>query len=124
MTYQDILRHCPWLRLVDKFSVSSRLLAATNGDKFVAFNALHQTYELHSCRSYILTASSCNATLEPEQVNGFIVHDVKANDLNKFMYDMMSDKLHMEYEHEKHENNRWDLNIRLKKISKVLGTDL
>ncbi len=124
MTYQDILRYSPWLKLVDKYDVSSRLLAETDGDKFVAFNMLHQTYELHSCRSFLLTASSCNATLDTELVNGFIIDDVKANDLNKFMYDIMSDQMHAESRQDKQEHNRWNLEERLKKIQRILGTNL
>lgn len=124
MTHNDILRNSPWLRLVDKFGISSRLLKQTDGDKFVAFNVIHQTYELHSCRAAIMSASSCCAALEPEQVNGFILSDVKANDTKKFMLDMISDRENMQYLQDKHERDRWNAGEQLKKIQGILGTTI
>ena len=124
MTHNDILRHSPWLRFVDKFGISSRLLEQTDGDKFVAFNVLHQTYELHSCRAAMLSASSCCASIEPEQVNGFLLSDVKANDTRKFMLDIIADRENMQYLKDKQENARWDAGEQLKKVQRILGTTI
>lgn len=124
MTHNDILRHSPWLRFVDKFGISSRLLAETDGDKFVAFNVLHQTYELHSCQAAMLSASSCCTTIEPEQVNGYLIQDIKANDTKKFMLDMIADRENMQYLKDKQEQTRWNAGEQLKKIQRILGTNI
>lgn len=124
MDYKSILRQSPWLRLVDKFGISSRLLKATDGNMFVVFNVLHQTYELHSCTAAQTSGFSCNATIDPEKVNGFLLYDIKENDLKKFLYDIMAEREDMQRLHDKQEANRWSAQESLKQINKILGTNI
>lgn len=81
MDYKAVLRQQPWLSLVNKHNISFRFLTYTNGDMFIAYNKLHKQYEIHSVRSYMLTDSSCNGVLEPEQVNGFAYEQFRESEL-------------------------------------------
>lgn len=124
MTYQDILRHQPWLTLINRHNVSDRLLEVSRGDLFVVFNHIHQTYEVHSVESYKINGYSQNATIENNMVNGFLVNDYKATNLKEHGEELSSyrDKTNRLYD--KHEEKRFDTSRLLKSIERTLGTKL
>lgn len=123
MDYKAVLRHQPWLKLVNKHNISFRFLNYTNGDIFIAYNNLMGNYELHSVRSYMLTDSSCNGVLEPQQVNGFAYEQFRESELRKFMLDIMSNNEHLNNLYDKHEESRQsNLDRSLKQIELTLGT--
>ena len=124
MNHKQVLRYQPWLRLVNKHNISDRLLSLTNGDIFIAFNTRKDTYELHSVKSFRLSAGSSNANLEPEFVNGFIVTDFKANNLRKFAIDLESQRQRSDYLYKKAEEKRASLNDMLKIVERTIGTKI
>lgn len=123
MDYKAVLRHQPWLKLVNKHNISFRFLEYTNGDTFIVYNNLTGNYELHSVRSYMLTDSSCNGVLEPQQVNGFAFEQFRESELRKFMLDIISNNEHLNNLYDKHEESRQsNLDRSLKQIELTLGT--
>lgn len=123
MDYKAVLRHQPWLSFVNIYNISFRFLKYTKGDMFIAYNKIHNQYELHSVRSYMLTDSSCNGVLEPSQVNGFAYEQFRESELKKFMLELQSDMEHLNGIYDKHENSRTNsLDARLKEIELTLGT--
>ena len=123
MDYKAVLRHQPWLSFVNIYNISFRFLKYTKGDMFIAYNKIHNQYELHSVRSYMLTDSSCNGVLEPSQVNGFAYEHFRESELKKFMLELQSDLDHLNWIYDKHENSsRNSLDARLKEIELTLGT--
>lgn len=124
MNYKQVMRYQPWLRLVNKFSISDRLLELTNGDMFVAFNVIKQVYELHSVKSFRLSAGSLNATLEEEFVNGFIYSDFKANNHRKFRMELESQRQRNNRLYDKYEEDRMKTEDMLKTVERTIGTKL
>ena len=123
MDYKAVLRHQPWLRFANKHNISFRFLDYTNGDMFIAYNRITNNYEIHSVRSYMLTDSSCNGILEPEQVNGFAYEQFRESELKKFMLEIMSNNDHLNNLYNRHENSRQSsLDRSLKQIELTLGT--
>ena len=123
MDYKAVLRHQPWLKFANKHNISFRFLAYTNGDMFIAYNTITNNYEVHSVRSYMLTDSSCNGVLEPNQVNGFAYEQFRESELKKFMLEIMSNNDHMNNLYDRHENSRSNsLDRQLKQIELTLGT--
>jgi hypothetical protein len=78
MNYKDILRYNRELRLCNIQNISTRLLAATNGNMFIAFNVLHQVYEVHTVRSFQYNGVSLNATLDDDMVGAWIYKDIRS----------------------------------------------
>ena len=124
MNYKQVLRYQPWLRFVNKYSVSDRLLELTDGDMFVAFNVIKQVFELHSVKSFRLSAGSINVTLDEEFVNGFIVKDFKANNHRKFGMELESQRQKNNYLYDRHEKERQSLDEMLKTIERTIGTKI
>jgi hypothetical protein len=124
MLYTDILRYQPWLRFCDKYEVSSKLLSYTNGDTFLAFNNLTQSYELHSVRSFLLTSSSCNGVVPANQVNGGAFTTFRESELRKFMEEIQSDldRTNFLYDQIPEKQRTLSLANSLKQIENALGT--
>ena len=123
MDYKAVLRHQPWLEFANKHNISFRFLDYTNGDMFIAYNRIAQNYEVHSVRSYMLTDSSCNGVLAPEQVNGFAYEQFRESELKKFMLEIMSNNSRMNNLYDRHESTRsQSLDRQLKQIELTLGT--
>lgn len=124
MNHKQILRYQPWLRFVNKHSISDRLLNLTNGDIFIAFNTRTGYFELHSVKSFKLSAGSSNAPLDPEFVNGFILNDYKLNNHKKNGLELESQRQKQEYLQTKAEEKRDSLDQKLKIIERTIGTKI
>ena len=123
MDYKAVLRHQPWLEFANKHNISFRFLDYTNGDMFIAYNRINNNYEIHSVRSYMLTDSSCNGVLGPEQVNGFAYEQFRESELKKFMVEIMSANQSLNHLYDRHESTRSNnLDRQLKQIELTLGT--
>ena len=123
MDYKAVLRHQPWLSFVNNHNISFRFLKYTKGDMFIAYNKIHNQYELHSVRSYLLTDSSCNGVLEPSQVNGFAYEHFRESELKKFMIEAEAQLARVNALYDKHEaQSQNSLDARLKQIELTLGT--
>ena len=123
MDYKAVLRYQPWLKLVNKHNISFRFLTYTNGDMFIAYNTIYNQYEVHSVRSYMLTDSSCNGVLEPEQVNGFAYEQFRESELKKFMLEIQSNLQKVNNLYDRFEDSRpASLDRQIKQIELTLGT--
>ena len=120
--YKTVLKLQPWLRYVDSHSISSKLLTYTHGDIFIAFNTLSQNYELHSVKSFYISGFSQNAVIDPEYVNGFIYTDYRANELRKFLYDVVDRREKNANLYDRHEAMKNDLHGLYKSIERTMGT--
>lgn len=123
MDYKKTLQYQPWLRFININQVSSRLLEASDRDIFIAYNALYDRYELHSVKSFKLDLDSCNAVIDQEFLNGFIVTDYKANNLTKFGQDVKDTRDYINHLYQKAEEKR-QFNLtsdRLKIVERTLG---
>jgi len=125
MNYKDVLRYQPWLRLINKSNVSTRLLRSTKEDIFIAYNVIHDRYELHSVLSFRLTLNSCDAVIPEEFVNGFIVNDYAAHNLQKFADDEKDRRDYNNFLYDKLEENRLGfLSAKLKQVERTLGREI
>ena len=123
MDYKAVLKHQPWLEFANKHNISFRFLRYTKGDMFIAYNRITENYEIHSVRSYLLTDSSCNGVLEPNQVNGFAYEQFRESELRKFMLEIMSENEKINTLYDRQENSRSSSLIQsLKQIELTLGT--
>lgn len=123
MDYKAVLRCQPWLHFVNTHNISFRFLDYTKGDMFIAYNTIHDQFELHSVRSFQLTDSSCNGVLEPSQINGFAFEQFRETELKKFMLEAVSDLAHRNHLYDAHANQaQSNLDCRLKQIELTLGT--
>lgn len=123
MDYKAVLRCQPWLHFVNAHNISFRFLDYTKGDMFIAYNTIHDQFELHSVRSFQLTDSSCNGVLESSQINGFAFEQFRETELKKFMLEAVSDLAHRNHLYDAHENQaQSNLDCRLKQIELTLGT--
>jgi hypothetical protein len=124
MNYIDILRLEPRFKLINFYNITNRLQDISNKDLFIVYDLIKGTYELHSVKSYMLTGYSHNATLDKELLNGYIINDFKANNLNKFALDIKdrNEKLNYLYDTMKNRTDKTSDMLRL--VEKVVGTKI
>jgi hypothetical protein len=124
MNYQNILKHEPRFKLINFYNITNRLQDISNKDLFIVYDLIKGTYELHSVKSYMLTGFSHNATLDKELLNGYIINDFKANNLNKFALDIKdrNEKLNYLYDTMKNRTDKTSDMLRL--VEKVVGTKI
>lgn len=106
MTIQQALQKQPNLRLVNINNVSSRLAARTNGTCFIAFNVLHQTYELHCTLSFKESHNTCNAVIDEGWLNWRIIEDYLANNHRKNAQELQDNREYMASYYEKADAQR------------------
>lgn len=124
MNYKQILKYKPWLKPVNILNINQRLIDKTEGNVFIVYNTIHQTYELHTMEAYNLSGDSYNTSLDIECVNGFIYYDYRANDYKLFRDEVASDRMRKELAYEKREKTRHNLDDILKVVERTLGTKL
>lgn len=124
MNYKKLLHHKPWLKLVHIANITERLQRATQGNAFIVYNLIQQTYELHTIEAYNLSGDSYNTSFEIELVNGFILYDFKANDLKKFSEEVESERLYRKHLYDNQEKQKHNLEEMLKTIERTLGTKI
>jgi hypothetical protein len=124
MKYEKLLHHKPWLRLVHIANITERLQRATRGNAFIVYNLIQQTYELHTIEAYELSGDSYNTSFDTELVNGFIIHDYKANDLKKFSEEVESERIYKNHLYDNQEKQRHNLDNMLKTIERTIGTKI
>lgn len=122
MDYTHVLKHQPWLRVVNRYNVTDRLQTLTKGNLFVVYNTLNGCYELHSVTGYKMTGSSIQVGLDEWMVNGFIVNDFKANNLRANLIDVQHDREKLNLLYDRFEDKRFNVKERAKIIERVMGT--
>lgn len=106
---RKILSSNKYLVVYNKHNISNRLLDATGGDMFVAFNHFTQRYEIHSNYSFKRNRESLQAAFEDKNLlNGWLLRDIKANDFRRFVDEIKTDRERLEYLHDKEDDRRFD----------------
>ncbi len=100
----EILRFYKELRLVNIGNISTRLLRETNGDTFLAYNILRDTYEVHSINSFKHNRMSCNGVIEVENINQELIENIKVNNIKKFGDQILSRREYLENLLDQHDN--------------------
>lgn len=128
MTYKDILRHKPWLKLVHINNLTKRFQRATQKNVFIVFNLIQKNYELHSLEAYYLSGDSYNTTINQDLLNGFLLHDYKSNNNQIDLEEIISRKMLLEhlYGDETSNNIKREKHLKdsLKSIERALGGKL
>jgi len=127
MTYKDILRNKPWLKLYNAGKLTSRLLKSTNGNAFIVFNMVQAEFQLHTVQAELMSGDSTNANIPQDVLNQWIIEDYNSTDFEKYVDDIMSVHQLNEYMHdEKFSDNRrrMELSHQLGTIERVMGTKI
>lgn len=127
MTYKDILRNKPWLKICNSGSISKRLLKSTHNNAFIVYNLIQCNYELHTIQAEQLSGDSYNTTIPIDVLNQWIIEDYNSNDFEKYVDDLMSSKQLSELiSDEKHSQHvrEMELTHQLGTIERVIGTKI
>lgn len=93
---EEVLRFYKELRFVNLGNISDRLLKETDGDTFLAYNILRDTYELHSLDSFKRNRMSCNGIIEVDSINQELIESIKVNNIKRFGDQILSRREYME----------------------------
>jgi hypothetical protein len=124
MRYTKILRYRPWLKPVHQKNICNRLLRATRGDMFLAYNTYNGQYELHSVKTFQLIGDSYNVSLPKEFLNGFIINDFKANNHKRFKVELESERQKISHMYELNEQSQVRMDSLFKILERVYGAKL
>lgn len=89
---QEFLRSNPHLKPVRLYNLYDRFLEQSEYKMLLLFNIHKDQYELHSLNSWRLNGESLNVVLEDDMLNGWILHDYLANNINKFGIEIAGDR--------------------------------
>ena len=85
-----ILHGKPWLKIVNTNNITTRLQKETNGNAFIVYNLIQQTYELHTIEAFNLSGDSYNCSLDREFLSQFLIWDYKATNFVNNLEDILS----------------------------------
>ena len=89
---QEFLRNNKHLKPVHLYNLYNRFLEATNSNILIVFNIYKDRYEMHSIKSWLLNGESINIVIEEDMLNGWLLHDYLANNIQKFGMEVASDR--------------------------------
>ncbi len=89
---QEFLRNNKHLKPVHLYNLYNRFLEATNSNILILFNIYKDRYEMHSIKSWLLNGESINIVIEEDMLNGWLLHDYLANNIQKFGMEVASDR--------------------------------
>ena len=125
MTYKNVLRHQPWLKLININNISVMLLTYTHGDIFIAYNTLNGEYELHSVKSFKLTGYSDNTIVDKDMLNSYLYTDFRCHEHRKFKNDLEDTRLLRENYYNKYEEDSSKRKTNnLKVLERIIGTKI
>ena len=124
MNYIDILRTNPYLKKCNVNNICDRFLKRTNGNAFVVFNNVQQSYEIHTMEAFFLSGESYNTTILLENLNESTILECLMQDFSKDLDDILSERLANETWRENWQKNKrtYELNQQFKIIERVIGT--
>lgn len=88
----QFLRNNPHLKPVHIYNLYDRFLKASDNSMLFLFNIKRDTYELHSIKSFRLNQESLNVVVEEDMLNAWVLNDYLANNNNKFVSEVSSDR--------------------------------
>jgi hypothetical protein len=89
---QEFLRNHPFLKPVHMYNLYDRFLKETDNNILILFNIYKDQYEMHSLRSWKLNGESLNVVLEEDMINGWLLNDYLANNIQKFGLEVAGDR--------------------------------
>lgn len=89
---QEFLRSNPHLKPVNLYNLYDRFLKKSKNNMMLLFNIHKDQYELHSINSWRLNGESLNVVLEDDMLNGWVLNDYLANNIQKFSLEVASDR--------------------------------
>ena len=89
---QEFLRINPHLKPVNLYNLYDRFLKKSKNNMMLLFNIYKDQYELHSINSWRLNGESLNIVLEEDMLNGWVLNDYLANNIQKFGLEVASDR--------------------------------
>lgn len=89
---QEFLRIHPHLKPVHLYNLYDRFLKKSKNNMMLLFNIHKDQYELHSINSWRLNGESLNVVLEEDMLNGWVLNDYLANNIQKFGLEVASDR--------------------------------
>lgn len=89
---QEFLRNNTHLKPVHLYNLYNRFLEATDSNILIVFNIYKDRYEMHSIKSWLLNGESINIVIEEDMLNGWLLHDYLANNIQKFGMEVASDR--------------------------------
>ena len=106
-------------------NISDRLEKATGGRMFVAYNGFNGRYEVHSITSFFLDkGESLQVSFESQKfLNDWLIRDIKANDLRKYLLEVKGTREYLENLFEQAETERegkW-IEHKLRNLESLLG---
>lgn len=124
MKYEDILRTKPYLKKCNINNICDRFLKKTNGNAFVVFNNIQQSYEIHTVEAYILSGDSYNTTIHLDNIHENTILDCISQDFANNLDAILSEREKYEKFIENWNNNKrsQQLDEQFKIIERVMGT--
>lgn len=123
---EKFLRAFPYLKPVNINNLYHRMLEASNGTLLLLYNKTRDTYELHSLRSFAYDGESINAVIPEDVLNGWLIHDYRANDIRKYAMEVEADRQYTNALMDNYENRGLELlqQKALTTVEKMIGRDL
>lgn len=89
---EEFLRAFPYLKPVHRYNLFERFLEISHGTMLFLYNNARDTYELHSTKSFSFNGESLQATLDEDEISGWLVNDFQANNNEKFKLELESER--------------------------------
>lgn len=123
---ERFLKAFPYLKPVNINNLYSRFLKESGGTLMLLYNTTRDTYELHSLRSFAYNGESINAVVPEDVLNGWLIHDYRANNIRKYAMEVEADRLYTNSLMDNYENKGFDLLQKraLTTVEKMIGRDL
>lgn len=120
------LRCFPYLKPVHIHNLFKRFQEITGGNVLVVYNNARDEYEMHSLKAFQLNGESLLVVLEEDMLNGWLVNDYLANNIEKFGLEVQSERLLANEYLDRYENKGLDLlNKRtLKTVETIVGREI
>ncbi len=102
-----VLRHNKQLRIYNKGYITDRLMAMSGGNMILCYNGYNELLELHDARSIKHDRNSLQASFrDTQQINGYLLREIKANDYRRFMNDIQEEKGQLQRMHDSDDEYR------------------
>lgn len=123
---ERFLRTFPYLKPVNTLNLYARVLEMSNGNLLFLYNKTKDNFEIHSLRSFNMNGESMNASIPEDAVNGWLIHDIRANDIRKFGMEVKADRELTNSIMDNYENRGLELlqQKALTTVEKMIGRDL
>jgi len=88
----EVLRMYKELRVVNCGNITDRLLEASNGDMFVAYNTIRGVCEIHSIKSFKMNRISTNSVIDVDKLNQELIEIIKSCSIKRFGVEIQNER--------------------------------